>query len=233
MNTLHAILQRIELDRSRHAAPQIYEILRNHIINLQLTPETVLSRADLSECFGVSLTPIRDALLSLSAEGLVDIYPQHATTVSKIDIKKAKQAHFLRRSIELEVVRALANHHSESQIFDLEDIISLQKTALNRNDWDALSRTDKQFHQKLHIAADVEDLWFLQQNSNGHLDRLRRLHLPEEGKGERIIREHQAIVQAIKEKNVAQAQQALQQHLSETLTHVPIICELYPDYIRH
>lgn len=232
MSQTQFILSPVELDRSRHAAPQISEILRNHILNLQLVPQTVLSRAELSECFGVSLTPIRDALLSLSAEGLVDIYPQHATTVSKIDIRKAKQAHFLRRSIELEVVRALAQQHTEQHIYELEESIALQKKALERNDWDALSKTDKLFHQLMHRAVNVEELWQLQQSSNGHLDRLRRLHLPEAGKGERIIKEHEAIVQAIKNKDTQQAEQALRHHLSETLSHITNICSLYPDYIR-
>lgn len=232
MSQTQFILSRVELDRSRHAAPQISEILRNYILNLQLVPQTVLSRAELSECFGVSLTPIRDALLSLSAEGLVDIYPQHATTVSKIDIRNAKQAHFLRRSIELEVVRSLAQHHTEQQVYELEDSIALQEKALERNDWDALSKTDKLFHQQMHRAARVEELWQLQQSSNGHLDRLRRLHLPEAGKAERIIQEHKTIVQAIKNHDVEQAEESLRHHLSETLSHIPTICQLYPDYIR-
>lgn len=232
MTQIQAVLPPIELDRSRHAAPQISEILRGYILSLELPPQTTLSRAELAECFGVSLTPIRDALLTLSSEGLVDIYPQHATTVSKIDVKKAKQAHFLRQSVELEVVRALAQKHTQAQIDDLEDIISLQKKALSRNDWDALSKTDKQFHRQMHIAADVDELWLLQQSSNGHLDRLRRLHLPEAGKGERIIRDHEAIVQAIKNGNSTEAQHALRTHLSETLSQVTKICALYPNYMR-
>lgn len=107
MNNLSPVPQH-QLDRSRHAAPQVFERLREAIITMQLTPGTILSRAELALQFGLSQTPIRDALMKLGEEGLVDIFPQHATVVRAVDIAMARQAHFLRRSIELEIVHTLA-----------------------------------------------------------------------------------------------------------------------------
>ena len=97
-----------KLDRTRQAAPQVFEWLRGSILSLQLAPGTALSRAELADRFELSQTPVRDALLQLAQAGLVDIFPQHATLVSRIDIPSATQAHFLRCAIELEVVRTLA-----------------------------------------------------------------------------------------------------------------------------
>ena len=97
-----------KLDRTRQAAPQVFEWLRASILSLQLAPGTALSRTELAERFELRQTPVRDALLQLAQEGLVDIFPQHATLVSRIDIASATQAHFLRCAIELEVVRTLA-----------------------------------------------------------------------------------------------------------------------------
>ena len=71
-------------DRSRHAAPQVFEHLREAILSLALAPGTVLNRLTLQKEFGLSSTPIRDALLKLQEEGLVEIFPQHATVVSPI-----------------------------------------------------------------------------------------------------------------------------------------------------
>ena len=75
------------------------------IIALELPPGSPLSRAALATQFGVSSTPIRDALMRLAEEGLVDVFPQHATVVSRIDVGLAQQAHFLRQALELEIVR--------------------------------------------------------------------------------------------------------------------------------
>lgn len=84
---------------------QVFDRLRDAIVSLELAPGTVLARHVLAEQFGISQTPIRDALMRLGEEGLVDIFPQHATVVSRIDVPAAREAHFLRRSIELEIVR--------------------------------------------------------------------------------------------------------------------------------
>src|SRR4030081_3780706 len=105
------------LDRDRQAAPQVFERLRELIISLGLPPGSPLSRVALAEQFGVSSTPIRDALMRLDEEGMVEVYPQHATVVSRIDIKLAQQAHFLRQSLELEIVRTLALEHND-QLFE-------------------------------------------------------------------------------------------------------------------
>ncbi|WP_307730501.1 hypothetical protein [Massilia violaceinigra] len=56
----------------------------------------------------MSATPIRDALTRLGEEGLVDIFPQHVTRVRSVDIASAREAHFLRLSVELEMVRMLS-----------------------------------------------------------------------------------------------------------------------------
>src|SRR6478672_10737029 len=106
------------LDRARQAAPQVFERLRNAIIALELPPGAPLSRAELAAQFGVSSTPIRDALMRLEEEGLVDVFPQYATVVSRVDVRLAQQAHFLRQAVELEIVRGLAIRHDEA--FDAE-----------------------------------------------------------------------------------------------------------------
>src|SRR4051794_34004021 len=97
-----------QLDRSRQVALQVHEILRERILKVELVPGTVLSRASLQLEFGVSQTPVRDALMRLQEEGIVDVYPQYATVVARIDVDHARQAQFQRLSIELEAVRRLA-----------------------------------------------------------------------------------------------------------------------------
>lgn len=65
------------LDRSRNATLQVFEHLRELIVSLAIAPGTVLARPQLCEYFGLSQAPIREALLRLEEERLVDIYPQH------------------------------------------------------------------------------------------------------------------------------------------------------------
>jgi DNA-binding GntR family transcriptional regulator len=218
------------LDRSRHAAVQVYEYLREEIVKLSLRPGTVLSRTELSAHFDLSVTPIRDALMRLEEEGLVDIYPQHATRVRGISIASARQAHFLRLSIELEIVRSLAQKNDAALARTLQSLVLQQRAALKGRDLESFNQFDHAFHRQLYAAAEVEELWRLMRHRSGNMDRLRRLHLPLNGKAEQILEDHAAITGAIGEGDAAAAEQALRRHLSGTLSELDALRARYPDY---
>jgi len=219
-------------DRSRHAAPQVFEHLREAIISLELAPGAVLNRLSLQQEFGLSSTPIRDALLRLQEEGLVEIFPQHATVVSPIDLTLAHQAHFLRRSLELEIVRSLALAPDQRLIARLQGFLAQQQALMEAEDFEAFTMADQAFHQHLYEAAKLHDLWTLVRSRSGHIDRLRRLHLPTPGKAQNIVHHHRLIVQAIADGEPDKAQKHLRDHLSDTLSHVDEIKAKYPGHIR-
>jgi DNA-binding GntR family transcriptional regulator len=224
-------LPKIRLDRTRLAAPQVLEKLRDAILSLELAPGTVLARQELADRFGVSQTPVREALLRLSEEGLVDVFPQHATLVSRIDIAAARQAHFLRRSIELELVHQLALEAPEGLVDQMKARIAQQAALSAAQRYGEFVGADRAFHHLMYEAAGVPDPWELVGRVSGHVDRLRRLHLPTAGKTEAILRDHRAIVRGIERKDPAAAQAALRKHLSGTLSAVDEICRQYPDYV--
>jgi DNA-binding GntR family transcriptional regulator len=219
------------LDRARQAAPQVFERLRNAILALELPPGSPLSRAELAAQFGVSSTPVRDALMRLEEEGLVDVFPQHATVVSRIDIGRAQQAHFLRQALELEIVRLLAGNHDASLIARLDHAIALQQQFAKAGDFESFMATDNDFHAQLYAAAGKQDLWLLVRSRSGHIDRLRRLHLPSPGKAQNIERHHKLITRAIEAGDADAAQQHLRTHLSGTLSELDNIRARYPEYL--
>src|SRR4051812_19857078 len=114
----------IRLNRYRQASPQVYESLRGQILSLELAPGTTLVRPDIAARYGVSQTPVRDALQRLQHEGLVDIFPQAATQVSKIDLDSATQAHFLRRALETEIVRLIATKPDAALVAQLRALLA-------------------------------------------------------------------------------------------------------------
>jgi DNA-binding GntR family transcriptional regulator len=227
-----AMAEAIQLDRGRQAAPQVFETLREMIISLTLTPGAVLSRASLMEQFGLSQTPIRDALLRLADEKLVDIFPQHATVVSAIDLRLAYQAQFLRRSVELEVARTLALSEDKSFVAPLRQTLNEQQRRLKAHDLRGFSGADQSFHRQMSEMAGAPDLWALIRSRSGHIDRLRQLHLPAPGKAEAIIRDHTRILDAIEAGEADAAQDAVREHLSGTLAQVAEIKRRFPHYIK-
>jgi GntR family transcriptional regulator, rspAB operon transcriptional repressor len=219
------------LDRDRQAAPQVFERLRDMITSLKLPPGSPLSRAALAEQFGVSSTPIRDALMRLDEEDLVEVFPQHATVVSRIDVRLAQQGHFLRRALELEIVWALAQDPNGELANELNGIIALQQQFAKAGDFEKFMAADNDFHQRLYTAADKQGLWTLVKSRSGHIDRLRRLHLPSPGKAQDIVRHHRLIAKAIAAGEPEQAQRHLRKHLSGTLGYLDEIRARHPEYL--
>ena len=221
------------LDRDRQAAPQVFERLRGMIIALELPPGSPLSRAALAEQFGVSSTPIRDALMRLEEEGLVDVFPQYATVVSRIDVRLAQQAHFLRQAIELEIVRALALSQDQVMVAGLNAIMARQQQFAKAGDFESFMAADNEFHARLYAATDKQDIWALVRSRSGHIDRLRRLHLPSPGKAQDIVRHHRLIAKAIGAGEPDEAQKHLRTHLSGTLSELAQIRARYPEYLSN
>jgi DNA-binding GntR family transcriptional regulator len=223
----------VRLDRSRQVAPQIEEILRQRILSLALKPNEVLSRAALQAEFAVSLTPVRDALMKLGQEGLVDVFPQHATFVSRIDVGAARQAHFLRMAIEIEAVRRIATGDAAPGVAGrLGPILAEQRRHARPEDSEAFSAADRAFHKVLYEAAEVPALWDVVRRQSGHIDRLRRLNLPLPGKIEAVLRDHESLVAAIERRDPEGAAAVMRRHLSGTLSIVDEIRERYPDFLR-
>jgi DNA-binding GntR family transcriptional regulator len=223
----------IQLDRLRQAAPQLYDRLRTLIITLALPPGTALSRSELAARFGVSQTPVRDALMRLQEEGLVEIFPQAATLVSKIDLGKARRAHFLRRSIEAEMMLELAAKPDPALVQTLRDILEQQRVLAGEEDFEGFAEADQAFHRTLYEAAGLTELWQLVRARSGHIDRLRRLHLPAGGKAQRVLADHARIVDAIAAGDALEAQRQLRGHLSGTLAQADEIRARHPDYFAN
>jgi len=209
----------------------VFEHLRERIIDMRFPPGKSLSRVELAAEFGVSQTPVREALLRLAEERLVDVFPQHATVVRPIDIALAHQAHFLRLAIELEVVTTLVESIDRTVLTALDDRIRDQTMHADRANYMGFVAADQAFHATLYDAAQVPDLFALVRRQSGHLDRLRYLHVPAPGKMQTVIADHLAIVGALRQGDAVLAQQAMRSHLGGTLSQLDPIRKTYPDFL--
>ncbi|MBK1659531.1 GntR family transcriptional regulator [Paracraurococcus ruber] len=214
----------------RSAAGIAYDALRQAVIGLALPPGTILSRADLAARLGVSQTPVREALIRLQEEGLIEVVPHASTRVARIDLASAREASFLRLSIELEAVRRLAADPAPALAAALRAEIARMRELHAQGQQEAVAAADEEFHARLLTAAGVPGLVDLIRSRSGHLDRLRRLHLPAPGKAERILAEHAAVAEAIIARDPAAAEQALRRHLSHTLAELDRIRGATPEY---
>ncbi len=222
--SLKAALDMARRDKPRDrpsASSRIYEDLRQRILSLELPPGTSLFRAELAEHYEVSQTPIRDAMQRLEQDGLVRIYPQSRTVVTRIDIPQIYEAHFLRTALETEVVRRLAEQDSSDTVSRARSVVLIQKAlAEDRSKIPAFQELDEYFHQILFEGVGQYNLHRLSLSRSGHLDRVRRLQPPSDEKLQHIISGHTAILDSIAARDQAAAVGAIRDHLSKTVSRV-------------
>ncbi len=217
--------------RRTSASLQLHELLRARIVSLDLAPGVPLARNEIAEQYGVSQTPVRDALQKLEQEGLIFVYPQSRTEVTKIDLRQARETQFLRLSLELEIASQLARGSDREFVPAAARLLRQQKAALELDgDFVRFAALDREFHETLFGAAGVADLWIVVQERSGHLDRLRALNLPDPGKASTILIAHHAILDAIAAGEAEAARAAVRKHLSGTLAAASLIQERHPEY---
>ncbi len=212
------------------AAARIYARLRERILSLDLLPDTVLSRAEIARENGVSQSPVREAIQKLEQEGLVVSYPQSRTLVTKIDVDRAREAQFLRLSAELEVAKTLARKQDPELLLPTSRILRMQKITGEDRDISEFTALDRLFHLSLFQAAGVSSLWHLIAGRSGHIDRLRRLNLPDPGKMSAVVEAHERILSAIGAGDLQLVEESVREHLSGTLASVPAIRDSHPEY---
>ncbi|MBO0663597.1 GntR family transcriptional regulator [Jiella sp. MQZ9-1] len=221
-----------DVERRPLASRGIYGSLRRRIVDLRLKPGALLSRAQLAEEYGVSQTPVRDAFFQLQREGLVEIFPQSRSLVAKINVDHARETQFLRIALEVEVVKCLAIQADAGITAPARRIVQAQMVAVDEDDLERFSILDQQFHYALCDAAGYPRLLRVIAERSGHIDRLRRLSLPDPGKITTILTCHDAILTAIEAADVAAAEDAVRRHLSGTLSALPSIMQRYAEFME-
>lgn len=213
--------------------PQVYAALRAPIIDLTWRPGQIVAKDDIADVLGVSQSPVREALLKLETDGLVVVVPRSRTAISLIDIRHAREAQFLRLSIEVEVVRTIAGRADAGpHLAELAALLKHQEIFAAHGAFADFAASDDEFHLRLCRLAGVEGLWSLVNARRSHIDRLRHLDLPSQGKLEAVLRDHKAILAALEKGNAADAEAAIRGHLAGTLGRAGRLKAKFPEYFE-
>jgi GntR family transcriptional regulator, rspAB operon transcriptional repressor len=225
-----AVQRRNGRPRAATAASKIYSELRAELVSLQRRPGEVISEAEIALSYGVSRTPVREAILKLSDEGLLEIFPQSGIFVSRIPIAALPEAIIIRKSLEATTAQLAAERATASQILGLHAILQRQREASAAKDKDAFHRADEMFHATIAEVAGYPGIWTLIQQVKVHVDRYRRLTLPQEGRIPLVIVEHEAILGAIEAHDPSGARTAMETHLETLLDSISVTENINPEF---
>ncbi len=216
--------------RAATAASRIYSDLRIELVSLRRAPGEAISEAEIALSYGVSRTPVREAILKLSDEGLLEIFPQSGIFVARIPVAALPEAIIIRKALEETTARLAAERATASQILVLRSILERQREADAAGDRDAFHQADETFHATIADVAGHPGIWRLIQQVKVHVDRYRRLTLPQVGRIGRKISEHETILRAIEVHDPDGAGAAMQIHLERLLKDISAIQSVNPEF---
>ena len=175
-------------------------------------PGSRLVERELAERFGVSRTPIREALQRLETQSLLT-RDGRSLIVASLDHNQMAELYVVRTELEGLAARLAAQHASVEEVNVLQQMIDADRERVS--DAAALARSNKRFHKQLHLAS--HNRFLVQQLDLVYrsMALLATTSLAVEGRGPVALDEHQAIVSAISDRDGSAAHEAVKRHLSE------------------
>ena len=208
----------------------VYEVLKNGIMTLRPAPGTPMSTQEMALKLNVSRTPVRESFLRLQEEGLVDVYPQRETVVSRISLERVEQERFIRESMEIAVVDPFLNRCVPEDFGKLRDMIDQQQACRLQKQYAEFVTLDDEMHRMLFERAGQMLAWETVMNVTSHYRRIRVLTVRTEETMRGTLEQHKVILQLLEEKNAAGARAELLSHMRKIVTEKTALLREYPDY---
>lgn len=209
-----------------------YKTLKNNIISWNLKPGTMMSEKEVSVALNVSRTPVREAFIKMSKEGLVDILPQRGTVVSKIDLKRVEEERFIRESLELVVFNIAVMDFPKEVCSVLYKNIEEQAKCLEEEQHERFFQLDEEFHKTIFFTCGKELCWEVIQSVSGHYKRMRVMTLWNKKASGEILEQHKTLLNCIENSNVHGAQEVLKKHLCKLKDEELEMKQMYPEYFK-
>jgi DNA-binding GntR family transcriptional regulator len=199
----------------RHGGRYIYEELRKQILTLQLKPGAPLDEVSLAAQFGLSRSPVRDALARLISEGLVTILPNRTTLVTPFEIEEFPKYISALDLIQRAVTRLAALHRTEADLVRIRKADDNYMQALDSGDFQAMSETNKALHMAIAHAASNPYFVGYYERLLGEGQRLMHLHFNftmTSPAATKMGRDHGDLIDAIARKDGDTAERLAHEH---------------------
>jgi DNA-binding GntR family transcriptional regulator len=218
----------METTESLSHAERAYRRLRSEILYGDLMPGERLRAAELQDRFSLGLTPIREALMRLSSENLVEVDPNRGSRVSDASLAELADLMATRREIEKLCLTSAMTHGDTAWEGDIVAALHrLSRTPLpsSKDDREAATQWEAQ-HRSFHFAlvSACQEKWLLRfwNILTDHSERYRKYRLlqpqaqPALGPQRNVNEEHQALMEAVLKRDIPTAIRLMQAHLNAT-----------------
>ncbi|MDI4643688.1 GntR family transcriptional regulator [Cohnella hashimotonis] len=203
--------------RSEDLSEKVYERLKKAITTNVIKPGERIEMNTLSDQWGVSRTPVKDAIARLANEGLVEVRAKVGTYATRFTTKDMLELFAIRLLLEGGSCDDMIRHVTEEQIVHLEQTQSLLEDELRKDknefDYFAFNQLDAAFHEQLIGATGNDRLFEVYRSLNFHTQVARYYYDQYETRAEQTIGEHREMIEAIRLQSVEKLASVVRQHI--------------------
>ncbi len=198
--------------------------LEEEILNGTLKKGDTLTEITLAERLGVSRTPLRAALHALAEEGLVEIVPNRGATVIGVSRDDLVDIYKIRMRLEGIAAGLAAKRITPEAVKALENSVELSEFYLSKNDSDHLKELDSEFHGIIYKSSGSRHIAKILTELHRNIRSYRKLSLSVPTRLENSVKEHRAILEAIKSADAELAERLCCEHIEAALNNLlPIV----------
>lgn len=207
----------------RSLGGQVFEKIRSNIVEGIYKNGEVLREVSLGEELGVSRTPVREALHQLELEGLVEIVPNKGARVRGISQKDIQDIYHMRSYLEGMAARWAAKNISKEDLEELEEVIYLAKFQLKKAGRSShVVELDGKFHEILYRATGSRMMEHILKDFCKYVQMARSFSLSGNERAQKSVEEHEAIFEAIKNKDGDLAEKLANEHILHVMENLSL-----------
>lgn len=218
-------------DQDESMQLQAYETIRTGIIYAEYAPGGKLQVKDLCTDLGLGRTPIRESLVRLRQEQLVQTVPQSGTYVSRISLESVECARYVRENLESQISVEACARMDKKGLFELEDLLLKETKSRDVQDRRGFFDYDNLFHEKLYEIANKQQIWRWLEFISIDLQRYRWLRVQTEDLNwDSILDQHREIFHALEVKDTDETRFLVSNHLHLLFSESAAVIKRFPDY---
>lgn len=213
----------------RQLKDSVYLKLRQEIVTATLPPGYVLREAELAARFGVSKTPLREAFVRLEKDGFVQIAPYRSAVVTGYSQQDLREIYEVRELLEGQCAREAAVSIATEDLAALNRIVRDSGAAFEAGDTGRLTALLDEFDVVLYAQSRNSRITAMLENIRDHVTRIGRLTVAIPGRMGTSVREHEAIYEAIVQRDGPRAETLMRQHILSVMADQ--LASLDPDSV--
>lgn len=199
---------------------RVFHHMREDILSGKYKKDDELRENTIANELGVSRTPVREALRQLELEGLVKIVPNKSAVVTGFSAKDMHDIYIIRSYLEGLCAKLACENITEAQIEALEEIQYLFDFHAKKKHFEQLVELDDRFHDIIYEASNSRMLTHVLVDYHHYVGRIRKVSLSNEERAEYCSKEHNAILEALRQRDGDKAEQLAHQHILNTIQNI-------------